>query len=249
MLNLNRFKENSYSANGEDGVLRYLVSKIPTIPPLHVVEFGAADGIESSNTLSFIETGAKAILIESDNDKFRLLAKNMQKYPEVSCVNSFVATAQDQLGDTLDNILASFNWPKDFDVLSIDIDSDDALIFASIKEFFPKIVVIEINSSYLPGVRFFSTSKISGNSFTTVLEIFQNRNYTLVAHTGNLIFVRNEFFRLTGLDEMVLTYPEILFDTSFIQVDREIPETISRWLNKASSIYLRLKAMVNFKHE
>jgi hypothetical protein len=250
VLNLDKFKKNSYSANGEDGILQYLISNIPHNSPLYVVEFGAADGIESSNTLSFIKSGAKAILIEGNRSKYELLEKNMQKYPEVSCVNCYVAIFKDETRNTLENILISYGWPKDFDILSIDIDSNDALIFATMKDYFPKIVVIELNPYYLPGVKFFSTSKISGNSFSTILEIFLNKNYTLVAHTGsNLIFVRNEFFKFTGLDEFVQIYPEILFDTSFIQVDREVPETISRWLNRASARYLRLKAMLHFKHE
>lgn len=39
--------------------------------------------------------------------------------------------------------------PKDFDILSIDIDSCNYQVWASIKEYSPKIVIIEVNS-YLP---------------------------------------------------------------------------------------------------
>ena len=57
-----------------------------------------------------------------------------------------------QSPNSLDNILSSKKIPIDFDILSIDIDSFDLEIWESLKNYSPKIVIIEINSGFLPGI-------------------------------------------------------------------------------------------------
>ena len=52
----------------------------------------------------------------------------------------------------MDNLLEKTNLPKDFEILSIDIDSYDLEVWESLVFYKPKIVIIEINSSYPPGI-------------------------------------------------------------------------------------------------
>jgi hypothetical protein len=125
--------------------------------------------------------------------------------------------------------------------LSIDIDSYDALILLSIVKFQPKIIIIEINSSYLPGIEFFHTKYLVGNSFSTVLKISKSKGYELVAHTGNLIFVRNDLYDKIGLHEILKIYPELLFDSKFIDTEREVPLTVTRILRKVADVYLNIR--------
>jgi len=71
--------------------------------------------------------------------------------------------------DSLDNLLAQTEIPHDFDVISIDIDSNDLGVWESINNYHPKIVVIEINSSIMPGVLSRHNRIHYGNSFSSTL--------------------------------------------------------------------------------
>jgi hypothetical protein len=242
MYSLNKFKFDKYSQNGEDGILDFLSTKIAFSNPPFVVEFGAWDGILHSNTYRLIQLGYNGLLIESDPLKFKELQANMRNYPGIKTVNKKVTwDLQDQNGDTFDKIGIEAGIPKDFDILSIDIDSNDALIFLSIIEFKPKVVIIEINSTFLPGVEFFHSQTLTGNSFSTTLKIAKSKGYELVAHTGNLIFVRRDLFECIGLNPVLKIYPELIFDSQFINTKREVPETLSRYLFKLAQIYLKIR--------
>ena len=56
--------------------------------------------------------------------------------------------------ELLDNILKKTDIPNKFDILSIDVDGIDYLIWEKFIEYKPKVVVIEINSSFKPDIVF-----------------------------------------------------------------------------------------------
>ena len=53
--------------------------------------------------------------------------------------------------------------------------------------------------------------KYQGNSFSSTLTVAEAKGYALVAHTGNLIFVRKDLVNMLDIDDLDLTYPERLF--------------------------------------
>ena len=88
-------------------------------------------------------------MIEGDNERFKDLVKTSKKYPNIIPVNKFVEPDGD---NSLDKILEENNFPIDYDLLSIDIDSNDLEIWESTTKHKPKIVIIEI-IQLLPNVR------------------------------------------------------------------------------------------------
>lgn len=84
----------------------------------------------------------------------------------------------------------NINELPECEVLSIDIDGNDYEVWKAYKGK-PAIVVIEINSSLNPEVEFFQPDR--GASFSTMLRLGESKGYFLVCHTGNLIFVSNEY--------------------------------------------------------
>jgi hypothetical protein len=108
----------------------------------------------------------------------------------------------------------------EFELLSIDIDSWDYHIWSSLERYQPKVVIIEINSSFPPGLHLVHNPPyVQGSSFSAMLELGRNKGYTLVCHTGNMIFVRNDGAAAVGLDGCFLRNPELLF--------------LPRWLSSA----------------
>lgn len=135
----------------------------------------------------------------------------------------------------LDEILQRTPIPREFPILSIDIDSYDLEVWEGFNSFNPLIVVIEINSSFAPGTLHRHSDAISGNSFTSTVEVAQRKNYTLVCHTGNLIFVRNDEVHKLKLEESILAAPECLFLNSWLPViskTNKFKKVIKQFLGK-----------------
>jgi hypothetical protein len=70
--NLEKYKYNIYSQNGEDGIIEEVFKRLglDEFNKFWVVEFGAWDGKHLSNTFNLIKKGAASCLIEGDSTKF-----------------------------------------------------------------------------------------------------------------------------------------------------------------------------------
>jgi len=187
-----------YSQKGEDGLLEFILSKIPE-KTKWCVEFGAWDGKYLSNTFYFIsKKNYKSVLIEGDPEKAQILSDNMKDYGSV-CINKFV----DFKGEnTLDNILMTTAIPNDFDLLSIDIDGNDLQIWESLQNYMPKVVIIEINVRDKPNVERINNPNSgfvwgeSGSSIKSMTELADKKGYSLLANIScNVIYIKKEYLK------------------------------------------------------
>ena len=231
MDSLSNFRKNTYSQNGEDGVIAEIIKRIGLRPNENFwcVEFGAWDGVHLSNTFSLVESySVRAVYIEGDREKYKRLAQTAKKFPSITPVEALVigrnptisSLREDEVAPaesaSLDEILAKTSCPVDYDLLSIDIDSYDLEVWEAHLKYLPKIVVIEINSSVPPGVLQWHGNQRLGNSFSSTLEVAKLKGYSAVCHTGNLILVRNDLVDLVCLEEIDRVFPERFFDPSWL---------------------------------
>ena len=216
-LPFNRFGRNFHSQNGEDGIISELLNRLNlnNSGDNWCVEFGAWDGIHLSNTFALVENGWKAIYIEGNEDRFQDLLKTATLYPSIIPIKAFVARYPND-ENALNRLLFDTNIPKHFDLLSIDIDSYDCDVWESLENYSPKIVVIEINSSVPPGIYWRHGNKTPGNTFSETLRVGKDKGYTLVCHTGNLIFVKDELINQLNFPSRFVRYPELLFIDKWI---------------------------------
>jgi hypothetical protein len=222
-LPLNGYCSDIHSQNGEDGVIGEILIRLGTVIPISAscVEFGAWDGKYLSNTFALVEKGWSAVYIEADKDRFHDLIKTSRLHPNITAINVKVEHASNG-ENNLNEIFKAVKLRKNFEILSIDIDSYDLAVWESLQIFKPKIVIIEINSSYRPGLkRRHGENLAQGNSFTSTLEVALNKGYKLVCHTGNMIFVDAELFPLLKIPKPFTFNPNLLFTNYFLsQQDR-----------------------------
>lgn len=177
---LNQYARNyKYSQNGEEGcVLEALVRMKQDRG--YCVEIGGADGHFCSNTALLLENiGWSGLFVETDYDLHLKCKENWKDNPRVrsqcSCVDER-------------NVNAFVN--DDCDLLSIDTDGSDYRIFCGMAAR-PKIVIVEIDSSIPPDKNEFNADGGAGYRPMTVAAL--ERGYFLLVHTGNLIFLRQEY--------------------------------------------------------
>jgi hypothetical protein len=217
LLPLNSYKTNIYSQNGEDGIILEILKrlKLTENEKYWCVEFGAWDGIHMSNTFALVENGWNAIYIEGSEKRYKDLLKTTKKYNRIQPINAFVAQNKFE-NNSLEKLLQTTTIPKNFEILSIDIDSYDLDIWDSLEVYEPKIVIIEINSSVPPGIYWRHSNKTQGNTFSSTLKVGNSKGYTLVCHTGNLIFIRNELIKDMNFPDYYIDNPEQLFINDWV---------------------------------
>ena len=193
------YHDNIHSQNGEDGVLIEIFRRLKIVPTW-VCEFGAWDGVYLSNTFYWVQRGAQAVFIESDGERVKDLYTTASQYPTILPVHSMVEAEGPR---SLDAILSDTPIPYDFDILSIDIDSYDYQVWKGFHNYAPKVVVIEINSGVQPtNETHIHDQYHQGTGFLPTLRLGIEKSYTLVAHTGNLIFVHNDWVEALNLPDV-----------------------------------------------
>lgn len=192
---LNAYAHNINSQHGEDGILKAIFERIGTTTK-YAVEFGGWDGIYLSNIRDLIVSdGFGGLFIEGEKDRADNLMKNYADYPNVRCEAAFVGFRGD---NTLDKILARNNAPEMIDLLSIDIDGYDYHVWDALKNYKPRVVIIEYNPS-IPNdmmvINPYDENIFMGSSATAIVELGRKKGYSLVAVTQtNLLFVIDEEF-------------------------------------------------------
>ncbi len=204
-------RTNVASQTGEDGVLEKIFERIGTDSKF-CVDLGAADGHFISNTFNLVHNhGWGAVLLEASRGEFGPLAERYADRKDVLCLNEFVSVQ-----NSLDHILAHTPTPQNLDLLSIDIDGMDLVIWKEMEKYRPRVVVIEANASMAPHVHFVQTdpSRHIGSSARALVETARQKGYELVAHlVSNCVFVAQEEFPKLEIEDNSLS---TLFTSPFV---------------------------------
>jgi hypothetical protein len=178
-----------FSQNGEEGVIREVLRRM-SIENGSCVEMGGADGLYCSNTALLIrDHGWNGVFVETSRELWLKCKQNYANNTRVGCICARVDE------NNINNFV-----PDDCDLLSLDLDGPDYSIFKALTAK-PKIVIIEIDSSFLPGDYTLNADGAPG--YSPMLDLALEKGYFLLAHTGNMVLVSNEYRDL---------FPEIIGD-------------------------------------
>jgi len=114
-----------YSQNGEDGIISIIFHKIGTTNKFFV-ELGVEDGKEC-NTRNLLKQGWQGLQIDCIKSRNKFVKKE------------FITA------ENVNVLLKKYRVPKNFDLLSIDLDGNDYWIWKAIKNYEPRVVIVEYN--------------------------------------------------------------------------------------------------------
>lgn len=198
---LGAYRKTITSQYGEDGVIERIFKIIGT-ENKWCVEFGA--GADNNNTWTLVnDKGWRGVLIEAHPVFYKELSRNYAGNERVICLDDFVHFKG---ASTLDTILKKTPIPRDFDFLVIDIDGHDYQVWEAVKEYQPRVVMIEYNGNIPLDVAFVqpADSRVirTGSSLRALVELGRTKGYELIyAHIANALFVRKELLPLFGITD------------------------------------------------
>lgn len=200
---VNKYAGNTHSQNGEDGIVAECLKRIE-LASGYCVEVGSNDGHWMSNTRLLLENGWSGAFIEREWLLYLKCESNWAHRKDVKCICSRVDGH---------NVNA---FVKDgCDLLSVDTDGADYEIFKGLKAKL-KIVIVEIDSSIPPDVDGFNSD--GGAGFRPMVTLGMNKGYFLLCHTGNLIFIDEEYrYLFPEAAEHPLIYPDLYFNRGWLK--------------------------------
>ncbi len=142
---LNRYEHQVFSQNGEDGIISEIFRRIG-VKNQFFVEFGAGNGLEN-NTAFLLLKGYKGCWIEADEKQFKTMA---QKFDSIIKEKRLTIRQALITAENIEKLFKDADVPEEFDLLSIDIDGNDYWVWKAIKNYNPRVVVIEYNATYPP---------------------------------------------------------------------------------------------------
>jgi hypothetical protein len=195
-------EKNIYSQTGEDGIIEKIF-EVTGAENRWCVEFGAWDGVYNSNTAHLIrDKGWSAVLIEGDKERADQLKSNYSGDAKVTCLQAIVDFEGD---NSLQSLLGHTPVPRSFDLISIDVDGPDFHIWNSLKEYEPRVVVIEFNPTIPPNAEFVQPRDMrlsQGSSLLSIAELGKMKGYELVYATKlNGFFVKKELYARFGITD------------------------------------------------
>jgi hypothetical protein len=179
------FEQRFYSQNGEDGILKIIFSKIKATSRF-CVEFGIHSN--EGSTIYLKKQNWNCLWMDGNGD-----GTHVKK--------EFITA------ENINELFVKYNVPYEFDLLSIDIDSNDYWVWSAIKNYSPRVVVVEYNASIPPSesrtISYDPTAQWDGSdyfgaSLLALKKVGDSKGYTLVTcdSTGvNAFFVRNDLVK------------------------------------------------------
>lgn len=196
---LNKFEYQVYSQGGEDGIIAEIFKRIGVTNKVFV-EFGVGNGLQN-NTNHLLVNGWRGFWLDGSAKYIQKIEKThsfLLQRKQLVLKHSFVTV------DNVEMLFQGIGIPREFDLLSIDIDRNDYWIWKAIQHYRPRVAVIEYNALFRPGTQWvipyhpegvWDKTCQFGASLTSLELLGRSKGYKLVgcSFTGvNAFFVRED---------------------------------------------------------
>lgn len=210
--NINEVYFKVFSQDFEDGIIQYLLKSLK-ITDVKFVEIGTQDYSESNTRYLFETMRCKALLI----DPFPELLKEIKKFMKI-WINDLKIFNDYIDGENINKILKNYNFNKNIDLFSLDIDGIDYWVLKEIPNKISKIFIIEYNPFFgseievtAPNIKYFDRFKYHktgfcwGASLKAIIKLMKNKGYVFIGSNRlncNAFFLNEDY-----LDQIKLKLP------------------------------------------
>lgn len=133
-----------FSQTGEDGIIQFLLSKIPIQNDVFV-EFGVEDYGESNTRFLLMNDNWRGMVIDGSPSNIEIIKRSPLYWRrDLTAVCSFVTR------DNINRLIEGCGITGDIGLLSIDIDGNDYWVWEKIDVVSPRIVICEYNALFGP---------------------------------------------------------------------------------------------------
>lgn len=192
----------AFSQWGEDGVIDWLIERLPSIPPTFI-EFGVEDYRESNSRLLLQLRNWRGLVMDGSQDHIvDIRSQEIYWRHDLEAKCAFIDR------DNINDLLAESRLQGEIGLLSVDIDGNDYWVWQAIEVVSPAIVVCEYNAvlgdryaltvPYRPDfqrTRAHHSNLYFGASIRALIGLGQRKGYTFVGTTStgcNAFFVRDD---------------------------------------------------------
>jgi hypothetical protein len=139
---LRRAEFSVFSQFGEDGIVQFLVQRVP-IEHEAFVEFGVEDYSESNTRFLLMHDNWRGVVLDGGHSHIEFTRRTGLSWRhQLDAVSAFVDR------DNINGLLRSAGIDGDIGLLSIDIDGNDLWVLEAIDVVSPRILVVEYNSTF-----------------------------------------------------------------------------------------------------
>ena len=207
--NINDLDYKVFSQNGEDGIIDYLLYSLKIDKP-KFVEIGIGDYSECNTRFLFERTSPKGLVVDCVEDLKMKVSKNIKLWrADITILEEFISSKN------INSILKKYNFDKNIDLFSLDVDGIDYWILKELPKNFSKIAIIEFNSTFgsekeitVPYKENFDRSKYHysnlcyGASLKAINNIMKKKGFIFIGtnlHRVNAFFVSKKYINKIGL--------------------------------------------------
>jgi hypothetical protein len=193
-----------YSQFDEDGILEWLIQRIP-ISSCKFVEFGVENYLESNTRFLIKNRNWKGLVMDSSQDYIDFIRKD-----DIYWRHNLIAHCDFVTPQNINELLINYNFNNQIGILSIDAGGMDYWIWKAIDVIIPDIVICEYNAVFgdiypivIPYQKDFISINIhnSGLYWGASTKAFEQlgliKNYRLIGSNiggNNLFFIKNELY-------------------------------------------------------
>jgi len=135
----------AFSQFGEDGIIQWLVARVPVDRPIFV-EFGVEDYTESNTRFLLEHDNWRGLIIDGGSDHIAFLRRSGLEWRHwIDARSAFIDR------ENINGLIGGAGIEGDIGLLSIDLDGNDYWILEALEVVSPRILVCEYNSVFGPG--------------------------------------------------------------------------------------------------
>lgn len=129
-----------FSQWGEDGILEWLVSRLPGIPQ-RFVEFGVEDYTEANTRFLLSHRNWKGLVLDGSAENIERIKRRSNAWRhDLTAIHAFITR------ENINSLITGAGFSGDIGLLSIDIDGNDYWVWEAIEAIRPWIVIVEYNA-------------------------------------------------------------------------------------------------------